>query len=72
MSASKPQWQVDLERDGYVVVPEVVPARDCAEFREEAEQWLEKFPHGYKVCAWNSHVQVNFSIPRLTHHDCSL
>lgn len=68
MSTAKPQWQVDLERDGYVVVPGVVPARDCAEFREEAQQWLEKFPHGYKVRTVHESVaMIQIKCTRLTH-----
>ncbi|KAJ4417683.1 hypothetical protein N0V82_006044 [Gnomoniopsis sp. IMI 355080] len=48
MTIAKPEWQTRLEEDGYVVVPGVVSAADCAEFREEALRWLEKFPHGFK------------------------
>lgn len=48
MTVSKPQWQVKLEEDGYVVIPGVISSSDCAEFREEALSWLEKFPHGFK------------------------
>lgn len=48
MTVSKPAWQTRLEEDGYVVVPGLVSAEDCAEFREEALRWLEKFPHGFK------------------------
>lgn len=44
----KPEWLTSLERDGFVVVPGVVSTNDCAEFREEALRWLEKFPHGFK------------------------
>lgn len=47
-TASKPEWQQKLEQDGFVVVPGVVSAHDCAEFREEALRWLEKFPHGFE------------------------
>jgi len=45
---TKPQFLIDLERDGYVVVPGVVPAPDCAAFRDAALGWLEKFPYGFK------------------------
>lgn len=45
---TRPGWLASLERDGFVVVPGVVPADDCADFREEALRWLEKFPHGFK------------------------
>lgn len=48
MSATKPEWFVKLEQDGYTVVPGVVSAEDCAEFREEALKWLERFPHGFR------------------------
>lgn len=48
MTVSKPEWQQKLERDGFVVVPGLVSTEDCAEFREEALSWLEKFPHGFK------------------------
>lgn len=48
MSPAKPDWLSDLERDGYVVVQGVIPKQDCAEFRDEALKWLEKFPHGFK------------------------
>lgn len=47
-AALKPEWQVKLETNGFVVVPGVVPVEDCAEFREEALAWLEKFPHGFR------------------------
>lgn len=49
MSSSKPAWYLQLERDGYVILPNVVPKDDCAEFREEALKWLAKFPHGFKL-----------------------
>lgn len=42
-SPSKPQFLVDLERDGYVVVPSVVPPSVCASFVESAWSWLESF-----------------------------
>lgn len=45
---TKPTWLIDLERDGFVVVPKVIPQAACDEFIEEAWQWLEKFPHGFK------------------------
>lgn len=47
-SDAKPEWLTNLERDGFAVVPGVVSTDDCAEFREEALRWLEKFPHGFK------------------------
>lgn len=48
MADSRPDWQLQLERDGFVVLPNRVSAEDCAEFREQALSWLEKFPHGFK------------------------
>lgn len=48
MGSSSPDWQLRLERDGFVVLPNRISAEDCAEFREEALSWLERFPHGFK------------------------
>lgn len=48
MGCSSPDWQLRLEQDGFVVLPQRVSAEDCAEFREQALSWLEKFPHGFK------------------------
>ena len=48
MGSSRPDWQLRLEQDGYVVIPNRVSPDDCAEFREEALSWLERFPHGFK------------------------
>ncbi|KAL1413785.1 hypothetical protein Q8F55_001568 [Vanrija albida] len=45
---TKSQWLIDLERDGYVVVPGVVSQEACAEFQEAAVQWIEKFGYGFK------------------------
>lgn len=45
---SKPQFLFDLEEQGYAVVPNVVPQSSCDEFKEEALNWLESFPHGFK------------------------
>ncbi|KXT02886.1 hypothetical protein AC578_1804 [Pseudocercospora eumusae] len=45
---AEPQFLVDLERDGYVVVPNVVTKESCDEFVESAWEWLESFPHGFK------------------------
>lgn len=45
---SKPQFLLDLERQGYVVVPNVVPQECCEEFKDEALNWLESFPYGFK------------------------
>jgi hypothetical protein len=44
----KPQFLIDLERDGYVVVPGVVGKEECAEFQEASLKWLESFPYGFK------------------------
>ncbi|KUI66788.1 hypothetical protein VM1G_02266 [Cytospora mali] len=48
MGRLNPEWQQKLERDGFAVIPNRIPLEDCAEFREEALSWLEKFPHGFK------------------------
>lgn len=48
MDDSKPDWQLRLERDGFAVVPNRVSPGDCAEFREQALSWLERFPYGFK------------------------
>lgn len=45
---TKSQWLIDLERDGYVVVPNVVGPEACAEFQEKAVQWIEAFGYGFK------------------------
>lgn len=45
---TKPTWLIDLERDGFVVVPNAVPREACDEFVQEAWAWLEKFPFGFK------------------------
>lgn len=45
---SKPQFLQDLERQGYVVVPNVVSQESCDTFKEEALKWLESFPYGFK------------------------
>lgn len=45
---TKPQFLADLERDGYVVVPHVVPQSSCNAFVESAWSWLESFPNGFK------------------------
>lgn len=38
----------DLEKNGYVVVPNVIPKESCDQFVEDAWKWLESFPHGFK------------------------
>ncbi|GMK55917.1 hypothetical protein CspeluHIS016_0209730 [Cutaneotrichosporon spelunceum] len=46
---TKPQFLIDLERDGYVVVPNVIPKEECAAFRDAALEWLESFPYGFSA-----------------------
>jgi hypothetical protein len=48
MESSKPDWQLQLEKDGFVVVPKRISPEDCVEFREKALSWLERFPYGFK------------------------
>lgn len=45
---TKPQFLIDLERDGYVVLPGVVSKEDCKAFQEASLEWLEGFPYGFK------------------------
>lgn len=45
---AKPDFLATLERDGFVVVPGVIPAAACEEFQESALSWLEGFPFGFK------------------------
>ncbi|RSH91688.1 hypothetical protein EHS25_009057 [Saitozyma podzolica] len=45
---TKPSWLLQLERDGYVVIPNTIPQSACDEFVSEAWAWLEKFPYGFK------------------------
>jgi hypothetical protein len=45
--SSKPQFLTDLERDGYAVVPNVIPQSSCDDFIASAWSWLESFPHGF-------------------------
>lgn len=47
-SMTKAQFMQDLERDGYVVVPNVIPQKSCDEFVESGWKWLEAFPNGFK------------------------
>ncbi|ORY60782.1 uncharacterized protein BCR38DRAFT_374424 [Pseudomassariella vexata] len=52
----KPSWLQDLERDGFVVVPQVVLKDVCDDFVESGWAWLESFPHGFQRDArstWN-------------------
>jgi hypothetical protein len=48
MGSPKPDWQLRLEQDGFVVLPKRISPEDCAEFREQALSWIERFPHGFK------------------------
>ncbi|CZT15192.1 uncharacterized protein RCC_01073 [Ramularia collo-cygni] len=53
----KPQFLIDLERDGYVVVPKVIPPKSCDDFIASAWSWLESFPHGFKrndISTWTA------------------
>ncbi|WOO78371.1 uncharacterized protein LOC62_02G001919 [Vanrija pseudolonga] len=45
---AKPDFLATLERDGFVVVPGVIPAAACEQFQESALSWLEGFPFGFK------------------------
>jgi hypothetical protein len=45
---TKPLWKSQLEKDGYVVIPGVVPEEECDDFQESAWKWLESFPWGFK------------------------
>lgn len=45
---TKSTWMNTLEQQGYVVVPGVIPANACAQFRDDALSWLESFPYGFK------------------------
>ncbi|TXT06101.1 hypothetical protein VHUM_03574 [Vanrija humicola] len=47
-SPTRAKWVDDLERDGFVVIPNVVSEDVALEFQEEALRWLEKFPYGFK------------------------
>lgn len=42
-----PKWLEQLARDGYCVVPAVVPKEACAKFRSEALDWLEACKFGF-------------------------
>ncbi|EGP90512.1 unnamed protein product [Zymoseptoria tritici ST99CH_1A5] len=44
----KPQFLQDLEQDGFVVVPNVLPKPSCDEFVEQAWEWLESASHGFR------------------------
>lgn len=49
LSASAKLSVLDLlERDGYAVVPRIIPVADCDAFVEAALSWLEAFPNGFK------------------------
>jgi hypothetical protein len=54
---TKPSWLLQLERDGYVVIPNTIPQSACEDFVSEAWAWLEKFPYGFKRddrSTWNA------------------
>ncbi|WWC91493.1 uncharacterized protein L201_006439 [Kwoniella dendrophila CBS 6074] len=44
---TKAQFLIDLERDGYVVVPNVISKESCEDFQKSAWEWLESFPYGF-------------------------
>jgi hypothetical protein len=48
MVTAKSSWLDDLETNGYAVVPGVIPPEACDEFIDEAWDWLESFPYGFK------------------------
>ncbi|KAK4958273.1 hypothetical protein LTR10_004699 [Elasticomyces elasticus] len=45
---TKSQWMLELEQNGYVVIPNVIPQVSCDAFVESSLEWLEGFPHGFK------------------------
>ena len=45
---TRPEWQADLEENGYAVVRNVIPKQSCDDFVESSLKWLETFPHGFK------------------------
>ncbi|GAA5920176.1 hypothetical protein JCM6882_005455 [Rhodosporidiobolus microsporus] len=48
MPHAVPSWRADLERDGFVVIPDVVSAAKAAEYTEKGLKWLESFELGFK------------------------
>lgn len=44
---TRPSWLTDFERDGYCVVPSVIPKQACEDFCASAWDWLESFPYGF-------------------------
>lgn len=48
MDMTNSQILYDLERDGYAVVPGVIPKESCEAFVQAGWNWLESFPHGFK------------------------
>jgi hypothetical protein len=48
MVTTKPFWLEDLETNGFAVVPNAIPQQACDEFIEEAWEWLESFPYGFR------------------------
>lgn len=43
MSSSKPQWQLDLEKNGYAIVKGAVPLDRANAYSEAGAAWLESF-----------------------------
>lgn len=43
----KPQFLSTLERDGYVVIPAIIPPSSCTSFITQAWSWLESFPNNH-------------------------
>ncbi|ORX35381.1 hypothetical protein BD324DRAFT_632596 [Kockovaella imperatae] len=41
-------WLEALDRDGYCVVPNVIPIQACKEYQDSAMTWLEGFGKGFK------------------------
>ncbi|WVQ77253.1 hypothetical protein IAR50_006936 [Cryptococcus sp. DSM 104548] len=54
---TRPTWLQTLEKDGFVVLPSIIPSALCSEFQQEAWEWLESFPYGFKRydrTTWNA------------------
>ena len=48
MVQSTSSWLERLSKDGYVVIPNVIPEEACDQFQDAALSWLEAFPYGFK------------------------
>lgn len=48
MTITPPAWKADLDRDGYVVIKNVVPPERCVDYSDRALGWLEGFDLGFK------------------------